>query len=64
MATVERRPPARRPVYLDLFRIRMPMPSVISILHRISGVVRGGRYLGPADLGALKEKVAAARSAR
>ena len=39
MATVERRPPARRPVYLDLFRIRMPMPSVISILHRITGAL-------------------------
>ncbi len=33
-------------------------------LHRISGVVRGGRYLGPADLDTLKEKAAAARSAR
>lgn len=33
-------------------------------LHRISGVVRGGRYLGPADLGTLKEKTAATRSAR
>jgi hypothetical protein len=33
-------------------------------LHRVSGVVRGGRYLGPADLTALKEKAAAARSAR
>jgi hypothetical protein len=27
-------------------------------------VVRGGRYLGPAELDALKEKVAATRSAR
>jgi len=33
-------------------------------LHRIRGVVRGGRYLGPAGLDALKEKVAATRSAR
>jgi len=40
-----------------------PVESV-EHLHGISGVVRGGRYLGPADLGALKEKVAAARSAR
>jgi succinate dehydrogenase / fumarate reductase cytochrome b subunit len=39
MATVERRPPARRPVYLDLFRIRKPMPSIISILHRVSGAL-------------------------
>lgn len=40
-----------------------PVESV-DHLHRICGVVRGGRYLGPADLDALKEKVAAARSAR
>ena len=40
-----------------------PVESV-DHLHRIRGVVRGGRYLGPADLGALKEKVAATRSAR
>jgi hypothetical protein len=40
-----------------------PVESV-DHLHRIGGVVRGGRYLGPADLGALKEKAAATRSAR
>ena len=40
-----------------------PVESV-DHLHRICGVVRGGRYLGPADLDALKEKVAATRSAR
>jgi len=40
-----------------------PLESV-DHLHRIRGVVRGGRYLGPADLDALKEKVAATRSAR
>jgi imidazolonepropionase-like amidohydrolase len=40
-----------------------PVESV-DHLHRIRGVVRGGRYLGPADLDALKEKVAATRSAR
>jgi imidazolonepropionase-like amidohydrolase len=40
-----------------------PVESV-DHLHRIGGVVRGGRYLGPADLDALKEKVAATRSAR
>ena len=33
-------------------------------LHQIGGVVRGGRYLGPDGLDALKEKVAATRSAR
>jgi hypothetical protein len=40
-----------------------PVESV-DHLHRICGVVRGGRYLGPADLDALKEKVAATRSVR
>jgi succinate dehydrogenase / fumarate reductase cytochrome b subunit len=37
MASVERAGAKRRPVYLDLPRIRMPMPSVLSILHRITG---------------------------
>ncbi|HEY7944212.1 MAG: succinate dehydrogenase, cytochrome b556 subunit [Burkholderiales bacterium] len=27
----------RRPVYLDLTRIREPVPAIVSILHRISG---------------------------
>lgn len=27
----------QRPKYLDLFRIRLPVPGVVSILHRISG---------------------------
>ena len=27
----------RRPVYLNLVRIRLPLPGVVSILHRISG---------------------------
>jgi len=26
-----------RPKYLDLFRIRLPIPGLVSILHRISG---------------------------
>jgi len=26
-----------RPKYLDLFRIRLPVPGLVSILHRISG---------------------------
>ena len=26
-----------RPVYLDLFAIRQPLPAIVSILHRISG---------------------------
>jgi succinate dehydrogenase / fumarate reductase cytochrome b subunit len=28
---------ARRPVYLNLLRIRLPLPGIVSILHRISG---------------------------
>jgi hypothetical protein len=28
-----------RPVYLDLLHIRQPLPAVVSILHRISGVL-------------------------
>jgi succinate dehydrogenase / fumarate reductase, cytochrome b subunit len=33
------RPVARpRPVYLDLLRIRLPLPGLVSILHRISGI--------------------------
>jgi succinate dehydrogenase / fumarate reductase cytochrome b subunit len=28
-----------RPVFLDLWRIRLPVPGVVSILHRISGVL-------------------------
>lgn len=27
-----------RPVYLDLPNIRLPIPGIVSILHRISGV--------------------------
>ena len=29
--------PNSRPKYLDLFRIRLPLPGLVSILHRISG---------------------------
>jgi succinate dehydrogenase / fumarate reductase cytochrome b subunit len=28
-----------RPRYLDLFRIRLPVPAFVSILHRITGAV-------------------------
>ena len=28
-----------RPKYLDLFRIRMPIPAFVSILHRVSGAI-------------------------
>ena len=27
----------KRPVYLDLVRIRLPLPGFVSILHRVSG---------------------------
>ncbi|MBI3526356.1 MAG: succinate dehydrogenase, cytochrome b556 subunit [Betaproteobacteria bacterium] len=30
---------SQRPKYLDLFRIRLPLPGLVSILHRISGTV-------------------------
>ncbi|MEP7182075.1 MAG: succinate dehydrogenase, cytochrome b556 subunit [Betaproteobacteria bacterium] len=34
------RPAAKpRPVYLDLPRIRMPIPSVVSFLHRVTGAL-------------------------
>ena len=29
----------RRPVYLDLRHIRLPVPGLMSILHRVSGVL-------------------------
>jgi succinate dehydrogenase / fumarate reductase cytochrome b subunit len=29
----------RRPVYLNLFRIRQPVPAIVSILHRLSGAI-------------------------
>lgn len=29
----------KRPVYLDLTKIRMPMAAIVSILHRMSGFV-------------------------
>ena len=28
---------SQRPKYLDIFRIRLPLPALVSILHRISG---------------------------
>jgi len=31
--------PRTRPVHLDLFRIRLPLPGWVSILHRASGVL-------------------------
>lgn len=32
-------PARRRPKYLNLFKIREPLPAIVSILHRISGVL-------------------------
>ena len=37
MSCVERPAPKPRPVYLNLARIRLPLPGLVSILHRISG---------------------------
>jgi len=31
--------PLARPVYLDLLRIRLPLPGWVSILHRVSGAL-------------------------
>jgi succinate dehydrogenase / fumarate reductase cytochrome b subunit len=31
--------PESRPIFLDVWRIRLPLPGVVSILHRISGVL-------------------------
>lgn len=30
---------ARRPVYLNLFKIRLPVPGMVSLAHRASGVL-------------------------
>jgi succinate dehydrogenase / fumarate reductase cytochrome b subunit len=32
-------PRAARPVYLNLFAIRQPIPAIVSILHRLSGAL-------------------------
>jgi succinate dehydrogenase / fumarate reductase cytochrome b subunit len=32
-------PMQKRPIYLDLLKITMPITAIVSILHRISGVV-------------------------
>jgi len=39
MAAVERPVAKPRPVYLNLFAIRQPLPAIVSILHRASGVL-------------------------
>jgi succinate dehydrogenase / fumarate reductase cytochrome b subunit len=37
MSALERPVVKPRPVYLDLVRIRLPLPGIVSILHRVSG---------------------------
>jgi len=37
MSSVERPVTKPRPVYLSLLRIRLPLPGIVSILHRVSG---------------------------
>ena len=37
MPVLERPLGRPRPVYLNLLRIRLPLPGIVSILHRISG---------------------------
>lgn len=39
MSSIERPVTKPRPVYLNLVRIRLPLPGMVSILHRISGAV-------------------------
>jgi succinate dehydrogenase / fumarate reductase cytochrome b subunit len=39
MAALDRPVIKPRPVYLNLFAIRMPLPAVVSILHRASGAL-------------------------
>ncbi|MDR1228292.1 MAG: succinate dehydrogenase, cytochrome b556 subunit [Azoarcus sp.] len=36
-ATINKPAPKSRPKHLDLVRIRFPLPSIVSILHRVSG---------------------------
>ena len=39
MAVLDRPVMKPRPVYLNLFAIRMPLPAIVSILHRASGAL-------------------------
>jgi len=39
MTTLERPVAKQRPVYLNLVAIRLPVPGIVSILHRISGAL-------------------------
>ena len=39
MAALDRPVVKSRPIYLNLLAIRQPLPAIVSILHRISGVL-------------------------
>jgi len=39
MPALDSSPPKPRPVYLNLVAIRLPVPGIVSILHRVSGAV-------------------------
>jgi succinate dehydrogenase / fumarate reductase, cytochrome b subunit len=39
MAAADRPVDKPRPIYLNLFAIRQPLPAIVSILHRISGAL-------------------------
>jgi succinate dehydrogenase cytochrome b subunit len=39
MSTLDRPAAKPRPVYLNLVAIRLPVPGIVSILHRISGAL-------------------------
>lgn len=36
-STLTKAPPKARPKHLDLLKIRLPLPGILSIMHRISG---------------------------
>jgi succinate dehydrogenase / fumarate reductase cytochrome b subunit len=38
-STITKAPPKPRPKHLDLFKIRLPLPGIMSIMHRMSGAV-------------------------
>lgn len=49
----------KRPKYLDLFKIRLPIPGIVSILHRITGAVLFLVFI-PLGLAALQGSLASA----
>lgn len=61
MSTLDRPAAKPRPVYLNLVAIRLPLPGIVSILHRISGA--GLFLLGiPLGLWALQASLASPES--